>query len=158
MRRILFLIGLWLAVFPVLAEAAHVVLSYDSSKPQIAFAAGDIRKALAHHGHTFRATPLAEIETTTSDLRIVLATLEDHQALDRHARDGGVTPSGLEAQGFALRTTENPTKAFWVIAICQSIVESNSTPAIPTSGAHIKTVFWASCGIRISLPTNFTTS
>ena len=97
------------------AEAAHVLLIYDSSKPHIAFAAGDIRKALDHHGHTFIAPPFAEVENTTSDIRIVLATMEDHQALDRHARDGGVNPSGLEPQGFALSTTENPAKAFWVL-------------------------------------------
>jgi hypothetical protein len=38
---------LFFSVLPALAEAAHVLLIYDSSKPQISFVAGDIRKALA---------------------------------------------------------------------------------------------------------------
>ncbi|MCG7852547.1 MAG: hypothetical protein MIO92_08500, partial [Methanosarcinaceae archaeon] len=114
-KRILFSMFVFFVICAAVAEAAHVLLIYDSSKPHIAFAAGDICKALAHHGHTFIAPPFAEVENTTSDIRIVLATMEDHQALDRHARDGGVNPSGLEAQGFALSTTENPAKAFWVL-------------------------------------------
>lgn len=112
--RILFLTCVFFAVVPSLAEAAHVILMYDSSKPQISFAAGDICKALVHHGHTFIAPPFAETENTTGDVRIVLATMENHQGLDRHARDGGVTPSGLEPQGFALSKTENTGKSFWV--------------------------------------------
>jgi len=58
---------LFFSVLPALAEAAHVLLIYDSSKPQISFAAGDIRKALAHHGHTFIAPTFAEVKNTTSD-------------------------------------------------------------------------------------------
>ena len=46
-KRVLFLMLLFFSVLPALAEAAHVLLIYDSSKPQISFVAGDIRKALA---------------------------------------------------------------------------------------------------------------
>ena len=53
-KRILFSMFVFFVICAAVAEAAHVLLIYDSSKPHIAFAAGDIRKALAHHGHTFR--------------------------------------------------------------------------------------------------------
>ncbi len=107
-------IGLMLLLFAAQNLSAQVILIYNPDVPTIAFAAGDIKKALLHQGLKVVERPLTQLDATTGDIRIVLATVTD-KAISSMPADGLSLPSDLKSQGFSLQTSSKAKKAFWVI-------------------------------------------
>jgi Divergent InlB B-repeat domain len=90
-------------------------LYYDSSSPQISFAAGDIKGALEKQKHTVQIQDIAELDKTNADKKIVLSIVTDQATTAKLTANGGKTVSALGEQAYAIRTTTQGEAIHWVI-------------------------------------------
>lgn len=99
---------------PALSAAETVRLYFDPAKPQIAFAAGDIKAALEKRNHTVQIQKLSTLAADDSGKKIVLAVATDRTAASILSAQGGKAVAGLGTQAYALRTTTKPDLSYWV--------------------------------------------
>ena len=95
-------------------RAEKIQLFFDSSTPQIAFAAGDIKAVLENQKHEVSTQDLSKISQAKDGRKIVLALASDKVVADQLASQGGKPASGLGDQAYALRTTGKPTSSYWI--------------------------------------------
>jgi hypothetical protein len=96
-------------------SAETIQLYFDPGKPQIAFAAGDIRAALEKQKHTVQTRDLAALAKAGSGKKIILALATDQAVAGQLAAQGGKPASGLGEQAYALRTTSKPDLTYWAL-------------------------------------------
>jgi len=77
----------------------------DPGCPQIVFAAGEVRAALAGAGLAAAERPLDALPGDAAATRIILLTQDAPAAKARLAAAGGGAPAALQPQGFAIRRT-----------------------------------------------------
>ena len=88
----------------------------DKTVPQIAFAAGDIKKALEGNGHTVVEKTLAELNAGVTGKKIIIARKSDNSAIALLTTQGGSINAGiLGEQAYAMRTTTAPGLSYWAI-------------------------------------------
>ncbi len=104
-----------LFVFPVMLFAETVGVFYDSSVEQIKFAAGDVKTALEGKGHTVEMLALSTLDAAYANKKVVIALTSDNATTSILTAQGGVLPSTLGEQAYALRTTSNPQTSYWVL-------------------------------------------
>jgi hypothetical protein len=93
-------------------QSAQVALISNPGIGTISFAAGEVKKSLSLQGHTVNDVPLAQLSSAAGEVRIVLCTTKDAAALSA----GGITaPSGLKAEGFAIRVITGVPATYWII-------------------------------------------
>lgn len=97
------------------AAAETVRLFFDSTIPQIAFAAGDIRAALERRQHPVQSRPLAELAESGPGRKIILAVAPHPLATAQISAQGGKPVTGLTPQAYAIRTTTAPDLCHWVL-------------------------------------------
>ncbi|QDU89003.1 hypothetical protein Pla175_23880 [Pirellulimonas nuda] len=98
------------------AGSAEVVDVYcDSTVPQSDFAASEIQLALKRKGFDSERKPLAELNPDDPHSKIVLGQA-DNRALRKVLSDrDGKFPSELGEQAYAIRTTKESVRAYWVL-------------------------------------------
>lgn len=141
-------------------NAETVGLYYDSSIPQVAFAAGDIKAALQKRNLDVDIRDLDRLDATSNGKRIVLGVLGDQRILQPFASAGNPPVADLPPQGYAIRTTTEPASTFWVIGgdangamysglqIAESITLNGFPTALNQDGSpHIK-----NRGIKFNIP------
>jgi hypothetical protein len=108
----------WGLAFILSAHASYaetVGIYYDSSIPQIAFAAGDIKAALEKRDLDVATHALGDFDSAAGGKRIVLSVL-DHPGISKTFKSAGAKPVGdLSPQSYAIRTTDAPSPIFWVL-------------------------------------------
>jgi hypothetical protein len=92
-----------------------VVLYFDASVPQVAFAAGDIRAALEAKGFSVDSHALAALGEGSRGKRIILAPATEARVGALMAAQGAKAPPSLGEQAYCLRTTGAPQKSYWVL-------------------------------------------
>ena len=95
--------------------AETIQLYFDSTTPQIAFAADDIKVALEKQKHTVQTRGLAALTKAEADKKIILALATDQAVASQLAAQGGKPASGLGEQAYALRTTSKPDLSYWAL-------------------------------------------
>ena len=97
--------------------AETIGLFFDSNISQIAFAAGDIKKALESKGYQVEVLGLNMLNANYSNKKIVLSLDDDTQVKNLMVTEGGILPTGLKPQGYGLRTTTTQAKSYWIIGV-----------------------------------------
>ena len=101
-----------LIVLPAAAMEIQVVV--DPEAKCSSFAAGDIVAALTRRGHTPTLVSQDKVDTTVG-LTIFLANLGDEPAQKAFASAGGKLPTGLQPEGYAIKSTKvADVKTWWV--------------------------------------------
>lgn len=90
-----------------------VGLFYDSTNPQISFAAGDVLSALKSGGHTVEVFNLAALSASYTHKKIVIATESNPAVKSILSSQGGTSPSSLGKEGYSLHTTTAPAQSYW---------------------------------------------
>jgi hypothetical protein len=102
--------------WPCLLEAEIVRIYYSRQTPQHGFAANDIKKALKTKGHDATVDDLGALARDADVApKIIIATQADTQVLSALEAEGGSKLGELKAQGYALRTTDQKGRSYWVI-------------------------------------------
>lgn len=140
--------------------AETVSLYYDSSIPQVAFAAGDIKAALQKRNHEVEVRELNGLNASSNGKRIVLGVLGDQRISKPFTSAVNPPVADLPPQGYAIRTTTEPTSTFWAIGgdangamygglqIAESITLNGLPAALNQDGSpHIK-----NRGIKFNIP------
>jgi len=97
------------------SSAETVRLYFDPAIPQIAFAAGDIKAALEKRQHVVETHDLAMLAKAGSGKKIVLTVATDKAVVSQLSGQGGQPAVGTAPQAYALRTTTQPDKSYWVL-------------------------------------------
>ncbi|MFC1763473.1 CBM35 domain-containing protein [Planctomycetota bacterium] len=101
-----------LIVVPATAMDVQVVV--DPEAKGLSFAAGDINVALKKRGHTLTSVRPDKMNGVAG-MTIVLAPSGDKAAQKAFAAAGGKLPTGLQPEGYAIRSTKTAgTKTWWV--------------------------------------------
>jgi hypothetical protein len=111
----MFLAWLWLTGSTSLARAGDVGLYYSSGRPQVEFAANEIRAALKIRGDAAVAGDLLQLPKAMQQIRIAIAANgeESHQIAGIfHCAD---LKSGVSPQSYALRKTASPGQPTYVV-------------------------------------------
>jgi uncharacterized repeat protein (TIGR02543 family) len=103
-----------LAVASMLS-AEELNLYYDSSSPQISFAASDIKTALEKNNLTVQVRSMTELDKPMKGKNIVLSLASDQPVISKLASNGGKPANDLGEQAYAIRTTNNGASIYWVI-------------------------------------------
>ena len=101
--------------FPAPSLAETVRLYFDPARPQIAFAAGDIKAALEQRNQTVQTYHLSALANDDSGKTIVLALATDKIAVAILSAQGAKAVAGLGTQAYALRTTTKSGLSYWVL-------------------------------------------
>jgi hypothetical protein len=96
-------------------SAETVRLYYDTSSPQISFAAEDVRTALESQNHVVQSQPLSSVSNDDNGRKIILATIDHAPVVSSLLSQGAVAIPSLGEQAYALRTTTNSSLNYWVI-------------------------------------------
>jgi hypothetical protein len=80
-----------------------VVISVNMQVPALAFAAGDIRQALAKRGDRAEIVDRLQLSSQSEQNQIVIGLADDEDLLQRLQAAGGNVPAGLAPEGYALR-------------------------------------------------------
>ena len=89
---------------------------HNSSVPQLAFAAGDVKSALEKRGLTAAMKELSDLSADYTGRKVVIALQSDAAALNLMTTQGGEAVGVLGDQAYALRTTgANADISCWVI-------------------------------------------
>jgi hypothetical protein len=97
------------------STAETVRLYFDSTTPQIAFAAADIKAALEKQKYAVQIHDLAALSKAGSGKKIVLAVATDKTVTAKLSAQGGEPAAGLGPQAYALRTTTKHDLCYWVV-------------------------------------------
>lgn len=97
------------------AIAEKVLVYFDSTVSQHAFAANEIKSALALKGHQTGFVPLSEFTKDGSSARIVIALNSDASVKSQYKASGGAAINDLAEQAYALRTTIRVKPCYWVL-------------------------------------------
>ena len=82
---------------------------------QIKFAAGDVKAALEKNKFTVEMLPVASLNTSYPNKKVVIALASDTAVTAVLAAQGGSKVAGLGEQAYGLRTTEKPQKSYWAL-------------------------------------------
>jgi len=88
---------------------------FDSSVPQILFAAGEVKGALESKGFAVELRSLSKLSTSYTHQKVVIARSSNRAAAEVLVEQGGVAPEGLSEQAYALRTTATPQPSYWAL-------------------------------------------
>jgi hypothetical protein len=100
---------------PARSPAETIRLYYDPATPQIDFAAGDIKAAVAARGFTVEAWDLAKLTDGHAGKKVVITLSADHQVKALLAAQGGKAVGPLAEQAYALRTTTASGQSYWIV-------------------------------------------
>ena len=97
-------------------HASEVILSADTTLPQVDFAVSELRGVLTTAGHAVTTTGLDALPDDDMPTRIVMADQEQTTIIDKMRQRGANLSTPLRAEGFSLRRTAlNGRVTFWVI-------------------------------------------
>ncbi len=94
--------------------AETVGIFYDNSQEQIKFAASDIKVALEAKGYTVEQLALSSLSSGYANKKVVISLSSNTTVTTLFNAQGGVTPSELTAQAYALHTTTQGQISHWV--------------------------------------------
>ena len=100
-----------LSVVPATAMEVQVV--FDPQAKGISFSAGDIDAALKKKGHTSTLVRLGDMKTAAEGVAIVIAPLGNDAVQDAFVTAGGKLPTGLQPEGYAIRSTKTSGAETW---------------------------------------------
>jgi len=104
----------------IMATGAHVTCGetidvfYNQNTPQHEFAANDIKTALEEKNFDVEMKNLSTLSGSSSGKKIVIALSSNTSATQWMENQGGNAISNLTKQAYALRTTINSDKSYWV--------------------------------------------
>ena len=100
----------------IVMQAQTISLFYDESDKAIAFGVNDIRTSLAKAGHIVNINNLSELEESSANTSIIIATDEDNTVLSKLTSLGVKQPGNIEDQGYNTYVTVSGDKTtYWVI-------------------------------------------
>ena len=103
-------------IFLSSAFSQTVGIFHNSSVPQLAFAAGDIKVALEKRGLTVEMRELSALNAQYTGSKVVIALQSDAAALNLMTSQGGASVSNLGTQAYALRTTgAESSRSYWAL-------------------------------------------
>jgi hypothetical protein len=102
-------------VFPAKVWAETIGVFFEADVEQIKFAAGDIKAALERNQFTVEMLPLASLNVSYPNKKIVVALASNTAVIAVLTAQGGSKAAGLGEQAYGLRTTENPQKSYWAL-------------------------------------------
>jgi len=104
-----------MAMISFLAFGETVAVFFDSTIEQHKFAAYDIKAAIESRGSIVEFTELSTLKNDYEGKKIVIA-LANNKSVDGFLKkEGGSGALNMGEQAYALRTTSNPEKSYWVI-------------------------------------------
>lgn len=111
----LFVVSTVALTLPTKAHAETVGVFFDPDIAQIKFAAGDVKAALEKDKFTAELLPIASLNTSYKNKKVVIALASDAAVTAVLDAQGGGKVAGLGEQAYGLRTTEKPQKSFWAL-------------------------------------------
>ena len=113
--------GIWVAMaavalaLPAMVCAETVGVFFDPAVEQIKFAAGDVKAALEKNKFTVETLPVASLNASYPNQKVVIALASDTAVTGALAAQGGSKVTGLGEQAYGLRTTASPQKSYWAL-------------------------------------------
>jgi hypothetical protein len=95
-------------------SAETIGLFFDTALEQVKFASGDVKSALQAKGYTVEEMPLSSLTPSYPNKKVVLALSANAAATAIFNGQGGVTPTGLSEQAYALISTTQGQPSHWV--------------------------------------------
>ena len=108
------LVAMALAV-PAIVCAETIGVFFEPAVEQIKFAAGDVKAALEKNKFTVEMLPVASLNASYPNKKVVVALASDAIVTAALAAQGGSKATGLGQQAYSLRTTEGPQKSYWAL-------------------------------------------
>lgn len=100
---------------PAIVNAETVGVFFDPKVEQIRFAAGDVKAALEKNKATVEMLPVASLQSSYANKKVVIALASDAAVTAALADQGASNVVGLGEQAYGLRTTERPQKSYWAL-------------------------------------------
>ncbi len=100
---------------PAMICAETVGVFFDPGVEQIKFAAGDVKAALEKNTFTVEMLPVATLNASYPNKKVVLALASNRAVTAVLAAQGGAKAADLGEQAYALRTTDAPQKSYWAL-------------------------------------------
>lgn len=114
MLRICTMLVVALAI-PIMVFAETIGIFYSSTVEQIEFAAGDVKTALESKGFSVDMIDIDQLNADYPNKKVVIARANDTEVIKVLIAQGGVAPTGLGEQAYALRTTTLGQNSFWAL-------------------------------------------
>jgi hypothetical protein len=111
--RIIILLFL-IHAFPTKVFSQTVGVFFDYSKPQIQFAAGDVKKALVSKGLTVEMRDLSKLNSNYKNQKVVITLASNTKVIHMFAKESGSKPAGLAKEAYALSTTNKSQTSYWI--------------------------------------------
>ncbi len=110
-----FVLILALIISPKQVFSETVGVFFDSSVPQIEFAAGDVKTALEAKSFTVEMLPLNALNAKYANKKVVLSLASNKEIVKLLSIQEGINPAELGVQAYGLRTTKAPQTSYWVL-------------------------------------------
>jgi hypothetical protein len=104
-----------LTAFASVVSAQTIGVFFDHSKPQIQFAAGDVKKALESKGLKVEMLELSKLKSNYSNKKVVIALASSTAITKLFIAEGGVIADGLGEQAYTLGTTNKSQTSYWIL-------------------------------------------
>jgi len=112
LQRKVFLVLLFSVSF--LSFSQKVGVFFDDSKPQIEFAAQEIKAALESKKYSVELLPLSQLSANYTSKKVILAEGYEIKTVSLLKAAGGSAIAALGEQAYELQTTVQHTKSYWV--------------------------------------------
>ena len=104
----------WAVLFTSLCRAETVGVFFNEESAPIKFAAADVKTALEKHKFSVEMLPLKALSDTYAHKKIVITPASDASVGSLLNQQGGKELPNLGEQAYALRTTSQGQKSYWV--------------------------------------------